>query len=339
MTVRAVGDPLFLKQTYGNGYQVGMLVELAHVEEVKALVTTVLPGSSCSADPATGVLAVGVVKEDVGGLARLFQWLEKSRRAKAAVREWGISNTTLEQVFLMLCVQNTEVNYVDPNRQAQQTQHALCPMCRIRPRAAVIVRVWPPATASASDEHKGDEDDVEVQTSPLIALADSVCTECARGNRHFYIDEQHAREAAADPALLARFVETAQVRAETAKTEEMLASMLQAESESGTVLEEEPEEFTQSADTQPLLMPTAPQQVIVAPPSTVFVASAYNKTLQGTAVAQVGIDTWCVLRAYGVDITDSCLFRCKLCLSRTRPCSPSSAAPTHAGTSSSSASC
>ena len=83
----------------------------------------------------------------------------------------------------------------------------------------------------------------------------------------------------------------------------------------------------------------ASQQVIVAPPSTVFVASAYNKTLQGTAVAQVGIDTWCVLRAYGVDITDSCLFRCKLCLSRTRPCSPSSAAPTHAGTSSSSASC
>jgi hypothetical protein len=290
--VRAVGDPLFLKQTYGNGYQVGMLVELSHVEEVKALVSTVLPGSTCSADALTGVLAVGVVKEDLGGLARLFQWLEKSRRAKAAVREWGISNTTLEQVFLMLCVQNTEVNHVDPGRQANQNQQALCPMCRTRPRAAVIVRVWPPPAPVGA--HAGDDEDgdVEMQTSPLIALADSVCSVCARGNSHFYIDERQAREVAGDPALLTSFVESAQVRSEMAKTEQMLASMMEAEA--GAAPEEEAEDAAPISDTQPLLMPTAPQQVIVAPPAVVFATNNYNRTVQSTAVAQVMFSA-CVL--------------------------------------------
>jgi hypothetical protein len=290
--VRAVGDPLFLKQTYGNGYQVGMLVELSHVEEVKALVSTVLPGSTCSADALTGVLAVGVVKEDLGGLARLFQWLEKSRRAKAAVREWGISNTTLEQVFLMLCVQNTEVNYVDPGRQANQNQQALCPMWRPRPRGGVRGRVGPPPARGGAHGGDDEEGDVEMQTSPLIALADSVCSVCARGNSHFYIDERQAREVAGDPALLTSFVESAQVRSEIAKTEQMLASMMEAEA--GAAPEEEAEDAAPISDTQPLLMPTAPQQVIVAPPAVVFATNNYNRTVQSTAVAQVMFSA-CVL--------------------------------------------
>jgi hypothetical protein len=33
-----------------------------------------------------------------------FQWLEHSKRAGVAVREWGISNTTLEQVWCCVCV-------------------------------------------------------------------------------------------------------------------------------------------------------------------------------------------------------------------------------------------
>jgi hypothetical protein len=50
----------------------------------------------------------------------------------------------LEQVFLMLCIQNTEVNFVDPMRQMAANQLNLCPMCRVNPRNAVIMRVWDP---------------------------------------------------------------------------------------------------------------------------------------------------------------------------------------------------
>jgi hypothetical protein len=274
LLVRAIGDSLFLKQTYGNGYQVGMLVSVEHVEEVKTFVRTVLPGSACSADPITGVVAVGVVKEDLGGLSRLFQWLEHSRRAKTAVREWGISNTTLEQVFLMLCVQNTEVNYVDPGRQTTQNQHALCPMCRTRLRSAVIVRVWPPGSVE-------DGVDDETQSSPLIALADSVCAECARGNRHYYIPEDQARAVAGNPAALSAFIENAHVQAELAKTEAMLSAL-----ETEQPLEdEEPSPVSESDALLPQVV--APHQLQLRPPTVASTTAPYQGSIQGTASAQV----------------------------------------------------
>lgn len=283
--MRAIGDPLFLKQTYGKGYQVGMHVNVEHVEEVKAMVASVLPGSNCLADPITGVVAVGVVKEDLGGLSRLFQWLEHSRRAKLAVREWGISNTTLEQVFLMLCVQNTEVNYVDPGRLDNQNQHALCPMCRTQFRSAVIVRVWSPVPA---DAHEADGD-VEMQSSPLIALADSVCPDCARGNKHYFVSEAQALEASSDPtgAKMASLIEAAHVQAEVAKSNAMLAAFEAEESKDERGHEEDHEE-PPSSESENLLSSASQSSVSNVPLTMAAVLSPYRSTVQGTAVSQVG---------------------------------------------------
>ena len=38
-----------------------------------------------------------------------FAWI-KTPEGKETVREWGFSNTTLEEVFVRLAVQNKEVN-------------------------------------------------------------------------------------------------------------------------------------------------------------------------------------------------------------------------------------
>lgn len=282
--MRAVGDPLFLKQTYGNGYQVGMLVNVECIPEVSELVRKVLPGSALSADAVTGVLAVGVVKEDLGGLARLFQWLEVSRRAKLAVREWGISNTTLEQVFLMLCVQNTEVNYVDPGRQTNENQHALCPMCRTRYRSSVIVRVWPPAPRDADDDD--GENSLEMR-SPLIALADSVCSECARGNKHYFLTEAQAQSAVQDTSgsVLASLIESAASKAEMAKTEAMLSTFEEEKIDDAPGLTGNAHSAAnlQDAETEQLLPPPSPAQTN----SAVAAIVPYNSSVQGTAVSQV----------------------------------------------------
>ena len=322
MVVRAIGDPLFLKQTYGNGYQVGMLVQVQHIDEVKTLITQILPGSHCVADSLTGVLAVGVIREDLGGLSRLFQWLENSRRAKAAVREWGISNTTLEQVFLMLCVQNTEVNYVDPSRQVNQTQHTLCPMCRVRTRSPVITRVWVPntntgtgtgtttemnaiteddivrTTATATATHSNITTGIEMMptSSPLIALADSVCAECARGNQHYYISEELANETATNPALLTTFIENAQVNAEMAKTEAMLstyadeADLDEDSAQWNTALPGAEESKGESETLLPVTSsPQRPPQgsSIAATPTLAGVLGPNQASIQGTASSQV----------------------------------------------------
>ena len=43
--VRAFGDPLFLKQTYGKGYHVNLVVNRENIEEAQRLVTQALPSS------------------------------------------------------------------------------------------------------------------------------------------------------------------------------------------------------------------------------------------------------------------------------------------------------
>ena len=272
------------------------MVQVTHVEEVKQLVATVLPGSNCIADAVTGVVAVGVVKEDLGGLSRLFQWLERSRRAKAAVREWGISNTTLEQVFLMLCVQNTEVNYVDPGRQASQNQQALCPMCRARLRASVVVRVWPPAAQAASTalDHKSNS----VESEPLIALADSVCAECAAGNRHFLLTEEQALRAARDSsgAVMSALIEAARASSELAKSEALLAGY-EAEAEMKLGDEEEDENDVrigrgaeggaQQQETERLLQPQQAPPPSPGPSQPPAQRNPYDSALRGSTTSQV----------------------------------------------------
>ena len=58
-------------------------------------------------------------------------------------------------------------------------------------------------------------------SSPLIALADSVCSECARGNKHYYLTEAQAQRAVQDTTggVLAGLIEEASVKAEQVAAE------------------------------------------------------------------------------------------------------------------------
>ena len=105
--VKAIGDSLFLKKNYGKGYQVNLTLEHDKGAEMSALLSHYLPSSTLINASAigTGYLSVSVAKGDVQLLPRFFQWLERSSQAKKLLKEWSISNTTLEQVFLLLCVQ------------------------------------------------------------------------------------------------------------------------------------------------------------------------------------------------------------------------------------------
>lgn len=169
------------------------------------LVSAVLPDATLVVDYTASSLCVTVPRNNLRGLPRLFTWLESSSRAALIVKEWGISNTTLEQVFLMLCHMNTEINNVT-NLQKESNHRELCPMCRVNTKRTVFVR---------SLEGR------------LLIVPDSVCWECINQNDSYVVSEEQVEFALQDSATaeerMTNMLAEAQVKAETAMTQKMLA--------------------------------------------------------------------------------------------------------------------
>ena len=106
--LKAHGSSLFLKSRYGRGYQIQIITKPEDTERAEALVEKQLPGSEILASSA-GNLAISLGQRLSKNVPAFFRDLEHGE-LKAIVEEWSLSNTTLEEVFLRLCVQNTELN-------------------------------------------------------------------------------------------------------------------------------------------------------------------------------------------------------------------------------------
>mmetsp|Transcript_32 Transcript_32/g.58 ORF Transcript_32/g.58 Transcript_32/m.58 type:complete len:1981 (-) Transcript_32:168-6110(-) len=171
--VRALGDPLFLKQTFGRGYQVNLCVRPGHIEEARDMVARVLPDANCTIDETSCAIYVTVPRQNVVGLPRIFAWLENSSRASSIVTEWGVSNTTLEQVFLSLCAQNTEIN-MSAMSDTGSSREFLCPMCRVRRKDTVFMRNM---------------------SGQAVVVPESLCWICASENEHFVVDDEDVNHA------------------------------------------------------------------------------------------------------------------------------------------------
>lgn len=143
------------------------MTEQSYVPNVEVVIKSSLPGSHFIGDSQmTGYISVNVSRRDVFNLPRFFAWLETSPDAVRNIREWGISNTTLEQVFLMLCKSSTDVNYVD---KSETQDSSLCPMCRLRPKETVMVRNIP---------------------GQIILLPEAVCAVCTVTNKSYFVSEE-----------------------------------------------------------------------------------------------------------------------------------------------------
>ena len=84
-----------------------------------------LPRSIVNGGVETGTVVVQVSKQDLLLLTRFLSWLESIKARSEAIKEWVISNTTLEQVFLTLCA-SSETNYTDPNAATSDPMCILC---------------------------------------------------------------------------------------------------------------------------------------------------------------------------------------------------------------------
>ncbi|KAL7750099.1 hypothetical protein RI367_004614 [Sorochytrium milnesiophthora] len=102
--VQTTGTSLQLKNAHGTGYQVNLLTWQGRVEELRAFVAEALPQAQVSAATATS-LSVVVGREHMQLLPKFLATLQTTMRlpeSERVVKDWGIQNASLEQVFLKL---------------------------------------------------------------------------------------------------------------------------------------------------------------------------------------------------------------------------------------------
>ena len=95
-----------------------------------------------------GAVTVALKRSQLRNVPLLFRWIESSlskdpaHPGAALLKEWSISNSTLEEVFLRLCAADTTVNAgIDrPDDSAQDDDaQRKCAVCRVRPVSVVTL--------------------------------------------------------------------------------------------------------------------------------------------------------------------------------------------------------
>ncbi|KAJ3213534.1 ATP-binding cassette sub- A member 1 [Dinochytrium kinnereticum] len=95
--LRAIGNSIALKAKYGAGYRISVIT--SDPEPVKAKVSQMVPNAKLEDDSA-GALIYQFPLSDTPAIPAFVKWLEEN--PLGAVKAWGISQTTLEEVFLKL---------------------------------------------------------------------------------------------------------------------------------------------------------------------------------------------------------------------------------------------
>ena len=135
--LRALGSALFLKNHYGKGYQLKITVAPDDVQQLTDAVEQYLVGSSIVGKEA-GAVTIGLKRSQLKNVPLLFKWIDAAvgTAGTELLKEWSISNSTLEEVFLRLCAADTTVNAavddaVDNTREDGGIRK--CVVCLTRP--------------------------------------------------------------------------------------------------------------------------------------------------------------------------------------------------------------
>lgn len=95
--VTALGTSLFLKSHVGGDYELRVIA--LDRERMEQKLKSFVP-EAILIDNSAGALKYSVGKEHLKKLPPLFRWLESE--GKEVVKEWGLQQTTLEEVFIRL---------------------------------------------------------------------------------------------------------------------------------------------------------------------------------------------------------------------------------------------
>ena len=100
--LRCIGNSLNLKNRFGDGYRVNIMAkDVSKVEMLKGRVRSIVPDAKVIAESGQSVI-FGINVDDYRQIVPLFRYLEGSDPDNSEFVDWGISQTTLEDVFLKI---------------------------------------------------------------------------------------------------------------------------------------------------------------------------------------------------------------------------------------------
>jgi ABC-type multidrug transport system ATPase subunit len=94
--IMAMNNSIALKSKFGAGYRISLITEKQNAEKVKEIISSLIPEAVLEDDSA-GALIYQFPKSDP--IPAFVKWLESDQ---TLVKNWGISQATLEEVFLKL---------------------------------------------------------------------------------------------------------------------------------------------------------------------------------------------------------------------------------------------
>ncbi|ORX80160.1 hypothetical protein BCR32DRAFT_261302 [Anaeromyces robustus] len=95
--MKAIGNSNYLKNKFGNGYHISAIVDPVNVEAFKAIASQMVPGIHL-ADDSAGALMYELDYDQTNYIPRFVKYLDEN--PDNYVNSWGMSQTTLEEVFL-----------------------------------------------------------------------------------------------------------------------------------------------------------------------------------------------------------------------------------------------
>jgi hypothetical protein len=114
-SIQAQGTPLNLKTEYGSGYSLSVVTDTGNVDRVKTLAREMMPKIEL-VNEAAGSLAFGLHNSELSAVPEFTRTLQNEE----ILREWNISQSTIEEVFLRLASQSTELQ----NRRQEMSEIA-----------------------------------------------------------------------------------------------------------------------------------------------------------------------------------------------------------------------
>jgi hypothetical protein len=97
--LRAINNSIALKNKFGEGYRISVVTDQTESQVVKDTIQKMIPGAKLEDDSA-GALIYQFPPSSISAIPRFVEWLENNK--DGLVKSWGISQSTLEEVFLKL---------------------------------------------------------------------------------------------------------------------------------------------------------------------------------------------------------------------------------------------
>jgi len=116
--LKCIGTSLHLKNQYGGGYRINVVVDEDFATTTKARVSDLLPGIQVVTENAGNIVFSLPENYEEQQLTTMFEYL---KNPEANVKYWGVSNTTLEDVFLKV----TRQDHIDQLAEAEAQRRAM----------------------------------------------------------------------------------------------------------------------------------------------------------------------------------------------------------------------